>query len=162
MDLSNSSKAVLVAVVLVAGCRVEARSVQSDGARPAAGDGAKPGAPCSAGATAPAADGCNTCSCANGVWACTEKLCPKDPGKEPSPERNCGGIAGFQCPPNTYCAYGPTQKCGAGDQMAACKPRPEVCTKEYKPVCGCNGKDYGNVCEAAHDGTSVLKEGSCK
>ena len=46
--------------------------------------------------------------------------------------------------------------------MASCKPRPEVCTEEFKPVCGCNGHDYSNVCDAARAGTSVAKDGPCK
>jgi hypothetical protein len=161
MNFSESCRAAVV-IAVIAGCRVEAHTVKSDGARPGAGEPAKPGAPCSSGATAPAADGCNSCSCTNGAWACTEKLCPKEPPQDASPERSCGGIAGFQCPPNTYCAYGIFQKCGAGDQMAACKPRPEVCTREFKPVCGCDGKDHPTACEAARAGTSVLKEGTCK
>lgn len=180
MKLFRCSIGVVGWVVWLAGCRVDAQ-VKGDGARPPAGDphgatppqpvnglavNAQPGAPCTSGATAPAADGCNTCSCANGVWGCTEKLCAKDAPQESSPDaslpRNCGGIAGLRCPPDMYCAYGQSQKCGAGDRMAACKPRPEACTEEYKPVCGCNGKDYGNACVAARDGTSVRKEGTCK
>jgi hypothetical protein len=106
-----NGRSIVLAVVLMAGCRVEGRPASTDGA-------------------------------------------PK--------EASCGGIAGLQCPPNTYCAYTPNQKCGAGDQMSVCKPRPEVCTEELRPVCGCDGKDYGNACTASRAGTSLLKEGTCK
>jgi hypothetical protein len=61
-----------------------------------------------------------------------------------------------------YCAFKLEQKCGNGDATSVCKPRPEVCTEEYKPVCGCDAKDYGNVCDAARAGTAVMKMGTCK
>ena len=31
-----------------------------------------------------------------------------------------------------------------------------------RPVCGCNGKTYGNASEAHCDGIEVVKEGRCK
>lgn len=37
-----------------------------------------------------------------------------------------------------------------------------VCTEEYKPVCGSNGKSYSNACFAKADGISVNYEGACK
>jgi len=47
------------------------------------------------------------------------------------------------------------------DAPGICQPRPRFCTREFRPVRGCDGRTYGNACTAAAAGVNVASQGAC-
>ncbi|MGK4001614.1 Kazal-type serine protease inhibitor domain-containing protein [Sorangium sp. So ce1036] len=77
---------------------------------------------------------------------------------------SCGGFTAGPlrvCADGLYCKYEPGALCGRADEAGRCAEKPELCTKELEPVCGCDGQTYSNACFAAANGVSVDTLGPC-
>lgn len=99
---------------------------------------------------------------------CETAACNAKTGKcETSPIPGCGG-GGDKC---SIGLGAPTIDCGATgfcklpdgqcSGFGVCTEKPGACMMVFKPVCGCNGKDYGNACSANVDGENWANEGKC-
>lgn len=74
----------------------------------------------------------------------------------------CGSRGLPECAEGSFCDFPPGANCGRADAPGRCAPKPELCTFEFNPVCGCDGVTYGNACAAEAAGVSVELAGECE
>ena len=73
---------------------------------------------------------------------------------------SCAGVSGRICLPGEFCDLSAGQ-CHGFETAGVCVTQPEVCTRDYRPVCGCNGTTYGNECTRIADGVQKAHDGEC-
>ena len=98
---------------------------------------------------------------------------PSEPAAEPPPPAHeeapapiatgplCGTRGAAQCGPGAFCDFAAGSNCGADDRGGHCAAVPEVCTREYNPVCGCDGQTHATACVAHSASVSVAHDGPC-
>jgi hypothetical protein len=73
----------------------------------------------------------------------------------------CGGIAGIACKNGLWCDPDPGS-CKTADATGKCVRVSKICTRIYRPVCGCDNKTYPNDCVRRAAKVAKKSNGKCK
>jgi hypothetical protein len=106
---------------------------------------------CDSSVECPAGDGCNTCYCEGGVWACGDLGCVSDGGISVEASGSCPEYPpqpGSYCDaPDVSCGWSTGQNCGescyCSDNAWACSGDPCI-----SPTCPANPPSSGSVCSS--------------
>jgi hypothetical protein len=73
----------------------------------------------------------------------------------------CRSADGSECGADQLCLPLLSRSCPGPKHIGICAPKPHTCPDISDPVCGCDGKTYDNLCEAAAARTAITHAGAC-
>jgi hypothetical protein len=73
-------------------------------------------------------------------------------------DKPAGCTTNADCGETEFCGF----KAGTCTAPGSCEVRPQACTREFAPVCGCDNKTYSNDCVRRSAGVSLKHTGECR